>query len=179
MMSRFKLLAIPGSIKKNSYHTAILTSLTPVVSEFCELSIFNIDDIPLYSEDIDKEDALPSVAALRGAIAAADGIIFAAPEYNHGISGVLKNILDWASRPYGKSELTGKPVMSFSASPAFTGGVRSQQQLNETLLAIGSKVMGGGQIVIPAVHTKVQNGVFTDTNTLEFMSEHIRRLTDY
>ena len=68
--------------------------------------------------------------ALRAAVAAADGVLIGSPEYNHGMSGVLKNALDWLSRPHGKSVLRGCPILSFTASPAFTGGVRAHQQLN-------------------------------------------------
>ena len=75
------------------------------------------------------------------AIASSDGVIMISPEYNHGMSGVLKNALDWASRPHGRSTLMRKPVLTMTASPAFTGGVRAQQQMNETLVSIPGRAV--------------------------------------
>jgi len=89
-------------------------------------------------------------------------------EYNHGISRVLKNALDWASRPHGRSALPGKPVLTMTASPAFTGGARAQQQLNETLSAIPARAVLRPQIVIAGVHEKVRDGRLFDEATLRF-----------
>ena len=89
-------------------------------------------------------------------------MILASPEYNYGMSGVLKNALDWLSRPYGASALKGKPVLNITASPAFTGGVRAHQQMNETLAAIGARTLARPQIVIGAVHQKLTENRLTD-----------------
>ena len=124
--------------------------------------------IPLYNEDDDGEHAPESVRALRSAIATSDGVIMISPEYNHGMSGVLKNALDWASRPYGRSALVRKPVLTMTASPAFTGGVRAQQQMNETLVAIPARPVLRPQIVIGGVHEKVRDGRLVDEAELGF-----------
>ena len=84
------------------------------------------------------------------------------------MSGVLKNSLDWASRPYGCSVLRGKPVLTITASPAFTGGVRAQQQMNETLASIPARPVLRPQIVIGDVHEKVRDGRLVDEATLRF-----------
>jgi chromate reductase, NAD(P)H dehydrogenase (quinone) len=104
------------------------------------------------------------------------------PEYNHGMSGVLKNALDWASRPYGRSTLMRKPVLTMTASPAFTGGVRAQQQMNETLVSIPARPILRPQIVIGSVHEKVRDGRLVDEAALSFalagvddLLEEIRR----
>jgi chromate reductase len=110
-----------------------------------------------------------SVAALKEAIAQADGLIICSPEYNYGTSGVLKNALDWASRPGFKSPLKNKPVLIMTSSPGVLGGVRAQAQLRETLSATLSRVIRGPQIVIPGVIEKIQNGSFIDEKTIEFM----------
>ncbi len=86
----------------------------------------------------------------------------------HGMSGVLKNALDWASRPYGRSVLKSKPVLTMTASPAFTGGVRAQQQMNETLASIPARAVLRPQIVIGGVHEKVRDGRLIDEATLSF-----------
>jgi chromate reductase len=90
------------------------------------------------------------------------------PEYNHGMSGVLKNALDWASRPYGRSSLARKPVLTMTASPAFTGGVRAQQQMNETLASILARTVLRPQIVIGGVHERVPDGQPIDEAVLSF-----------
>ncbi|MCY1295984.1 hypothetical protein D9M70_453500 [compost metagenome] len=92
------------------------------------------------------------------------------------MSGVLKNALDWISRPHGKSNLIGKPVLTFTASPAFTGGVRAHQQLNETLLAVQAKQVIYPQIVIGSVGSKVRDGRLIDEAAGSFLMDGVRRL---
>src|ERR1700743_894712 len=133
-MPKPRLLAISGSLRKASSNTAILKALAEIVADKATIEIFPLHDIPLYNQDIDADPLPPAVTALRDAIAAADGVIISSPEYNYGMSGVLKNALDWASRPYGKARLTGKPVLTITASAASTGGVRGPVHLHETRL---------------------------------------------
>jgi chromate reductase, NAD(P)H dehydrogenase (quinone) len=131
------------------------------------LDIFPLHALPLYNEDDDAGHAPESVRALRSAIAS-DGVIMISPEYNHGMSGVLKNALDWASRPYGLSVLKSKPVLTMTASPALIGGVRAQQQMNETLASIPARPVFRPQIVIGGVHGKVRDGRLIDEAALSF-----------
>jgi chromate reductase, NAD(P)H dehydrogenase (quinone) len=116
------------------------------------------------------------VRQLRAAIAESDGVVIVTPEYNHGIPGVLKNALDWASRPYGKSVLAGKPVLVISVSAAFTGGARAQAQVNETLLSIPACVLGGPQVVIGGVGEKIRDDVLVDRASLDFAHAALGRL---
>lgn len=125
----------------------------------------------LYNEDDDHEQSPQSVRALRSVIDTSDGVIMISPEYNHGMSGVLKNALDWASRPYGRSGLRDRPVLTMTASPAFTGAVRAQQQMNETLLAIAARLVLRSQAVIAGVHEKVRDGRLSDEGALRFALE--------
>jgi chromate reductase len=137
-----------------------------------------LNELPLYNEDDDGERSPQSVRSLRSAIDASDGVIMISPEYNHGMSGVLKNALDWASRPYGQSALVSKPVLTMTASPAFTGGVRAQQQMSDTLLAIPARVLLRPQIVIAGVHEKVRDGRLCDEATLRFALAAVDDLLD-
>lgn len=91
--------------------------------------------------------------------------------------GVLKNALDWASRPYGKSVLIDKPVLVISVSPAFTGGVRAHAQVNETLLSIPARLVGGAQVVIGNIAEKVSDGVL-DQSFLSFAMQPVDRLIE-
>src|SRR5258708_759505 len=138
-MTQLCLLGLSGSLRRASNSTAVLRGLQDALAPRAALNIFPLHGMPLYNEDDDAEHAPESVRALRSAIEASDGVIMISPEYNHGMSGVLKNALDWASRPYGRSALRSKPVLTMTASPAFTGGVRAQQQMNETLVSIPAR----------------------------------------
>src|SRR5260370_9877145 len=131
-----RLLGLSGSLRRASNSTAVLRGLQDALAPRATLNIFPLHEMALYNEDDDGEHAPESVRALRSAIETSDGVIMISPEYNHGMSGVLKNALDWASRPYGCSALRGKPVLTMTASVAFTGGGRGQQQMHETLISI-------------------------------------------
>jgi chromate reductase, NAD(P)H dehydrogenase (quinone) len=164
-----RLLGLSGSLRKASYNKAILVALADLVADKASLDLFPLNDVPVYDEDADTGTSPASVIALRTAIGGADGVVIASPEYNAGISGAMKNALDWASRPYGKSTLTGKPVLTLTSSPASTGGVRAQAQLNETLTAIAAQIVLRPQTVIGAVHEKMTDGKFTDIKSLSLL----------
>jgi len=104
-MPQFRLLGLSGSLRRASNSTAVLRGLQDALGLRAALDIFPLHAIPLYNEDDDAGHAPESVHNLRSAIDASDGVIMISPEYNHGMSGVLKNALDWASRPYGRSVL--------------------------------------------------------------------------
>jgi chromate reductase len=167
-MPQFRLLGLSGSLRRASYSTAVLRGLQDTLGLRAALDIFPLHEIPLYNEDDDAGPAPDPVQALRSAIDASDGVIMISPEYNHGMSGVLKNALDWASRPYGRSVLKSKPVLTMTASPAFTGGVRAQQQMNETLASIPARLVFRPQVVIGGVHEKVRDGRLVDQAALSF-----------
>src|SRR5260221_269377 len=167
-MVKFHLLGLSGSLRRSSYSTAVLRGLRDSLTPKAALEIFPLHGVPLYNEDDDAEHAPESVRTLRSAVEASDGVIMISPEYNHGMSGVLKNALDWASRPHGLSVLTRKPVLTMTASPAFTGGVRAQQQMNEALTAIQAWPVLRPQIVIGGVHEKVRDGRLVDEAVLSF-----------
>jgi len=182
-MTQFRLLGLSGSLRRASNSTAVLHGLLDALAPKAALKIFPLHGVPLYNEDDDDGEHVPEqVRALRSAIASSDGVIMISPEYNHGMSGVLKNALDWASRPYGRSTLMRKPVLTMTASPAFTGGVRAQQQMNETLVSIPARPVLRPQIVIGSVHEKVRDGRLIDEAALSFalagvddLLEEIRR----
>lgn len=167
-MASTSLLGLSGSLRADSFSTGILTTLQAELAGDMELIIHSLAEVPLYNQDLDGAVPPRKVAALREAIAAADGLVIVTPEFNYGIPGVLKNALDWASRPYGTSSLIGKPVVTMSTSPAFTGGVRAQAQLHETLLATQSVIVPRPQTVIGEVHNKFADGRLVDQMTLEF-----------
>ena len=178
MTQHFRILGLSGSLRRASNSTAVLRGLKDAMAPDVALDIFPLNDLPLYNEDNDGEQSPQSVRALRSAIDESDGVIMISPEYNHGMSGVLKNALDWASRPYGLSVLRDKPVLTMTASPAFTGGVRAQQQMNETLAAIPARLVRRPQIVIAGVHERVQAGRLIDEASLRFALAGVDDLVD-
>jgi chromate reductase, NAD(P)H dehydrogenase (quinone) len=173
--ARARLIGLPGSLRRDSYSRAVLQAFARSLAGGAELTIRDIL-LPLYNEDEDGEFASPEVESFRAAIAASDGLVIVTPEYNHGIPGVLKNALDWASRPYGTCSLTDKPVVVMSVSTAFTGGVRAQAQVYDTLLAAQARIVGGPQIVIGNVAAKMVDDKFADQATLDFGLRAIRRM---
>lgn len=167
-MPRVNLLGLSGSLREGSYSTAVLHAVAERLDHGAELRVHPLGDVPLYNQDLDTAEPLPPVAALREAIAAADGLVIVTPEYNYGMPGMLKNALDWASRPYGAAPLAGKPVVTMATSPAFTGGVRALAQLHETLLATQSLLVPRPQTVIGQVHNKFEDGRLIDDAALDF-----------
>jgi chromate reductase len=162
-----RVVAISGSLRAASFSTAILTSLAAALSADAAVEVITLGDVPLYNQDIDTDTPPQGVAALREAVKAADLVVIASGEYNYGIPGVLKNALDWASRPYGQSAFNGKKTVFLTESPAFTGGVRSQAPLREVLIAMGATVVGGPEIVLGSIHEKIVDGVL-NAETLAF-----------
>lgn len=180
-MRKHRLLGISGSLREQSYNTIILETLAETLGERASMSLFPLDEVPHYNEDLDTDTPPSTVSSFRAAIEQADGLIIATPEFNHGLPGVLKNALDWASRPRGRAALIMKPVLTITSSLAITGGVRAHAQLNETLLSIAARIVVRPQAVIGVVHQKVRDGRLADEATLKFLSasaEHLFRVIE-
>jgi len=173
-----RLLGISGSIRRNSSCAAVLRTLQEAARPSVEMTIFGLERIPPYNEDDDGERPPSEVAALRTAIVAADALVVISPEYNHGMSGLLKNAIDWVSRPGYASILKDKPVSIMTAAPSMLGGVRAQAQLRETFAATVSRVMANRQVVIGDVARKIVDGRLVDRPTLEFALAAIDLLLD-
>ena len=181
-MTQLRLLGLSGSLRRASNSTAVLHGLLDALAPKAALKIFPLHGVPLYNEDDDGEHVPKQVRALRSAIASSDGVIMISPEYNHGMSGVLKNALDWASRPYGRSTLMRKPVPDDGLARFHRRGARAAEQMNETLVSIPARPVLRPQIVIGSVHEKVRDGRLIDEAALSFalagvddLLEEIRR----
>ena len=162
------LLGISGSIRRASYTTAILRTIAASLPAGVEMTIFPLDEVPIYNEDLEGDLLPASVTALRRAVDRAEGLVVISPEYNHGISGVLKNAVDWVSRPGYSSILKDKPVSVMTVAPSNLGGARAQMQLRETFASTLSRVMATKQVCIGNVGSKVVDGVLVDRATLDF-----------
>ena len=136
-----KILAFAGSLRKGSYNKSLLRAAKDAAPDGMEIIIFDLEGIPLFNADVEAEGDPPKVREFKTAIRQADGILIASPEYNHGMTGVAKNAVDWATRPYKDAPLAGKPVGIIGASPGITGTARSQDQLRQSLKSINAHCM--------------------------------------
>ena len=162
-----RLLGIAGSLRRGSFSGAVLQTLAEQAPRDVAITCHSLGDVPLYDGDADTETPPEGVRRLWQAIASSDGLVIVTPEYNYGIPGVLKNALDWASRPGSGLCLKGKPVLTLSVSPGATGAARAHCQLIATLDAVLARAVLRRQITIGAVADKVQDGRLTDTASLE------------
>lgn len=163
------LLGIAGSLRSASLSRALLESMKGLVPEGVLLESFPLDEIPLYNADLEADRPAP-VNALREAIEGADGLVLISPEYNHSVAGVLKNALDWASRPAYRSPLKDKPVVSVGVSNGLIGGARGVQHLKTILSAVGSELYPGPEALVGKASEKLVEGRLVDTATAEFLS---------
>jgi chromate reductase len=169
----FRLLGLSGSIRQGSANTIILRTLAERLDRGASLFVFPLNDVPLYNSDLEGERLPDSVRALKDAIAQSDGIILCSPEYNHGMSGLLKNALDWASRPAFASPLKNKPSLLMTSSPGYVGGARAHAQMQETLASALARVVVRPQVVIAGVVQKILDGKLVDEITIKFCLEAI------
>jgi chromate reductase len=128
-----QVLGIPGSLRMASYNRGLLRAAQELAPDGMEIRVFGLNDIPLYDADVEADGDPAPVVAFKDAIRAADGLLIATPEYNRGIPGVLKNALDWASRPPFGSPLTNKHVAVMGASTGMSGTAKAQEQVRQTL----------------------------------------------
>lgn len=166
-----RLLGMSGSLREGSYSTAVLRSIVEIAGDRAEVVVHPLGELPLYNDDLNRDPLPPPVAGLKRAIAQSEGLVVVSPEYNYGTSGVMKNALDWASRPAYNSVLKGKPVLIVTQSPASTGGVRAQEQLTYGFLATLSRVVARPQVVVGNSPQKIQDGRLIDEKTRAFISE--------
>ncbi|MHB8660500.1 MAG: NADPH-dependent FMN reductase [Minisyncoccota bacterium] len=172
------IIAISGSLRKNSFNTAFLRALQPLAPAGMQIEIVRIDNLPLYSQD--SEAVFPAVAqALKDKIAAADGLIIATPEYNRSISGVLKNAIDWASRPYGQNSFKGKPVLVAGISVGKIGTAVAQSHLRQIMLYLDAEVIGQPELYLgPAQEVLDKEGNISDESTKGLLTKALGVLAD-
>ena len=157
------ILAISGSLRRDSHNTALLRAAAGHLPPGVELELWEgLRDVPPYDQDDDVEPAPAAVGALREAVASADAVLIATPEYNHSIPGALKNALDWASRPYATSAFRGKPVAVIGASVGLFGAVWAQAELRKVLTAMGARVVEGDMPVGQAHEAFDHDGTLVD-----------------
>jgi chromate reductase len=172
-----KILGISGSLRADSYNTRLLRAAAELLPREVELELWSdLKAVPPYDEDDDVQPAPAAVAELRAAIADADAVLFATPEYNASIPGVLKNALDWVSRPLKSNPLRNKPVAVVGASTGAFGAVWSQAELRKVLASIGARVVEGDVAVGHAPSRFDEHGRLADEQLLEQLIEVVAAL---
>jgi len=174
-----KILGLSGSIRKASFNTAALRAAQELVPAGSSLTIARIDDLPHYDDDVRVAGYPEPVQRLRAEIAAADAVVFATPEYNYSISGVLKNAIDWASRAPDQP-FNEKPVAIMGCSMGLLGTARAQYQLRQMLVFLNAFPINKPEVMIGQAQTKFDaEGHLTDAPTREFIAKMLESLVDW
>ncbi|MEM7119519.1 MAG: NADPH-dependent FMN reductase [Chloroflexota bacterium] len=165
------IVALGGSVRRGSIHRVLLQTAQEVAPEGMEITIFPLNDIPIYNFDVEQGEGFPdSVVALSEAIAAADGLIFATPEYNGSYSGVIKNAIDWASR---QGLLGKKCAITMGGSPGALGATKAQEHLRQVCMHLNMYVMPRPTIAVPQLPNKIEDGKLTDEATIGFVKQQM------
>ena len=172
-----KVLAVSGSLRRDSHNTRLLRAAGELFPGGVGLELWDgLKSIPPYDEEDDLDPAPAAVAAFRAAIAGAEAVLFATPEYNSSIPGQLKNALDWASRPLATSPLRNKPVAVIGASSGVFGAIWAQEELRKVLGAIGARVVEGSVAVGQASKRLDEDGDLLDDSLREQLAELVATL---
>jgi chromate reductase len=173
-----RILAISGSLRAASYNTALLQAAAGLAPEGVEFDLYdNLEALPPYNEDRDTDDPPPEVVRLRTAIADADAVLFATPEYNTTMPGQVKQVVDWASRPHGPdASLWGKPVAAIGASVTDYGAMWAQDHLRKALALAGARVLNMELPVAGAAQLFDEDGRLVDEATCERLAELVDSL---
>jgi len=167
-----RVLGISGSLRRDSFNSALLRTAAERLPAGAELVAFErLAEVPPFDEDAEGGPTPAAVGALRRAIREADAVLIATPEYNGSLPGQLKNALDWASRPAGRSALNGKPVAAIGASKSMFGGVWAQAELRKVAVAMGGRVVEA-ELPVARAHELVVDG------RLELAPEQAERLDE-
>jgi len=178
-MKPVRILGMSGSLRKASYNTATLRAAGALLPEGATLETFDLAPIPLYNDDVRNAGYPPVVQDLRSKIEAADAILFVTPEYNYSMSGVLKNAIDWASRPPGPP-LSKKPVGIMGATMGMWGTTRAQYHLRQCCVFLDLYPINKPEVLIAQAQTKFNDkGELTDDTTKKLIQEHLVNLVGW
>ncbi|CAN5754294.1 NAD(P)H-dependent FMN reductase [soil metagenome] len=179
MTEKIKILGIAGSLRKDSYNRAALNAAVGMVPDGAEIEVFEIDGLPGFSQD-DEQDPPAKVVELKQKIREADAILFVTPEYNYSVPGVLKNAIDWASRPYGDSAWEGKPAGIMGASVGAIATARAQYHLRQIMVFLNMHPINQPEVMIGNCAGHFNDaGELTDEKTREIVTKFLKALVDW
>jgi chromate reductase len=176
MAKKISILGFAGSLRKGSFNRSLLRTAKEVVPQEAELESFDLEGIPPFNQDLENQPP-QKVKEFKAKIRAADAILIVTPEYNYSIPGVLKNAIDWASRPYGDNALEGKPVALMGASIGMLGTARAQYHLRQSFVWLNMYPLNQPEVMVPFAQEKFDaNGTLTDQKTKEKVKELLESL---
>ncbi len=176
MNNPIKILGIAGSLRKSSYNRGTLRAATELVPEGAEIEIFELDGIPGFNQD-DEQNPPEKVAEFKRKIREADAILFVTPEYNYSIPGVLKNAIDWASRPYGDNAFDGKPAAIMGASIGAIATARAQYDLRKMMVFLNMFPINQPEVMIGNAGERFdEQGNLTDEKTRDYIRKQLESL---
>lgn len=179
MSSPLTILGIAGSIRKQSFNRAALRAAQQLAPSDARIEIFEIDGIPGFNQD-EEENPPEKVAKLKERIRAADAILIVTPEYNYSVPGVLKNAIDWASRPYGDSAWEGKPVAVMGASIGSLGTGRAQYHLRQSFVFLDMYPLNRPEVMIANAASRFdEQGNLTDKDTRDRIRQLLEALVEW
>lgn len=167
------VVALSGSLRKGSYNTALVRAAKELAPEGLSIGLADISRFPLYNADIQAEGFPQPVELLGGEIAAADAVLFATPEYNYSVPGVLKNAIDWLSR-LPSQPFKGKPVGIVGASVGLIGTARAQYHLRQMCVFLDAVVMNKPEVFVMTAKSRFdESGTLTDADSRKFLSDFL------
>jgi chromate reductase len=176
MSSHVRILGIAGSLRRGSYNQAALRAAKLLAPENSEIDLFHLDGIPMFNED-DENRPPSSVLELKKRIRNANSVLIVTPEYNHSIPGVLKNAIDWASRPYGDSAWNGKPAAIMGVSVGTFGTARAQYHLRQIMVYLNMFPINQPEVMIGNAAERFDAaGNLTDESTKDFIRKLLSNL---
>src|SRR5689334_16584918 len=179
MSKPVRILGIAGSLRRESYNRAALHAATELAPEGATIEIFELDGIPGFNQN-DEQNPTAKVAELQSRIREANAILFVTPEYNYSVPGVLKNAIDWASRPYGDSAWNGKPAAIMGASIGAIGTARAQYHLRQMMVFLNMFPVNQPEVMIGNASARFDaNGNLTDDGTKEFIRQLLQNLVEW
>jgi chromate reductase, NAD(P)H dehydrogenase (quinone) len=177
---RISILGIPGSLRRGSLNRALLRVARDVAPEHVDIQIYDISDIPLYNADVQEQRFPEPVQDFKRAIAEADALLFACPEYNYSYSGVLKNAIDWASRPLPETPFRGKFAAIMGVSGGASGTIRAQSALRPVLGSVGVFVIPKPEVVVRNGRQLFdENGHLEDEATRDQIRQQVETLAEW
>ncbi|HEU4621883.1 MAG TPA: NAD(P)H-dependent oxidoreductase [Burkholderiaceae bacterium] len=179
MPDTFRILGIPGSLRAGSYNRAALEAARELAPTGVSVDIYTLDDIPIYHGD--HEQPLPEpVVRFKQAIREADALLFATPEYNYSIPGMLKNAIDWATRPSGDNAFAGKAAAIMGASPSLLGTARAQYHLRQVFVYLDVHAINKPEVMIGQAAQRFDaNNRLTDEKTRALIAQMLTSLVDF
>lgn len=179
MADKLKFIGFSGSLRAGSFNTAALRAAQQLSPEGVEIEIYDVSQFPPFNQDVDSRPP-QMVTDLKAAIRAADAVIFSSPEYNYSVPGHLKNVIDWASRPYGDNAWDGKPALIMGASIGAIATARMQYHLRQIMVFLNMHPLNKPEVMIGTAQDKFDaDGDLTDESTRKHIQGAVAALADW